>query len=76
MSADEIRTYGAVLAAVPECGMFLNWEYDHEEVWSDGSIGGTYFDRPALQQALRDLGAQVQAHPPVLLLRPPPPESP
>jgi hypothetical protein len=61
MSADEIRTYGAVLAGVPEVSMFLNWEYDGEEKWSDGSVGSAWFDRPELTAALVDVGEQVKA---------------
>lgn len=70
MSADEIRRYGAALASVPECGMFLNWEYDAQEAWSDGTVGSTYFDQPALRAALVSVGEQVHRHPPVPLRRP------
>lgn len=70
MSAAEILHYGSVLAAVPGCGMFLNWEYDGEERWSDGTVGSTYFDRPELSAALLQLSRQVAAHPPVPLLKP------
>lgn len=76
MSAAEIRAYGAVLAADPDCAMFLNWEYDGKERWSDKSIGKEYFDRSDLRVALHDLGTWVATHPPVPLLRrslPPPP---
>lgn len=69
MSADEIRKNGAVLTAVPTCGMLLLWEYDAEERWSDGSIGATYLERPELQSALAELGGRVARHPPVRLLR-------
>ena len=68
MSAAEIRTYGAVLGAVPQVSMFLNWEYDGEETWSDGSVGSAWFDRPELTAALHALGGQVRsaAGPPLL----------
>jgi len=59
MSAEEIVRYGAVLSATPGCGMFLNWEYDGEELWSDGSVGSDYFDQPLLQEALASLGRRV-----------------
>jgi len=59
MSAEEIVRYGTVLSATPGCGMFLNWEYDGEELWSDGSIGSDYFDQPLLQEALASLGRRV-----------------
>ncbi|MDP2307725.1 MAG: hypothetical protein Q8P18_17000 [Pseudomonadota bacterium] len=71
MSASEITDYGTVLSAVPECGMFLNWEYDGEERWSDGTVGSAYFNRPDLQAALAGLGARVADHRPVPLLKPP-----
>ncbi len=61
MSADEIRRYGAVLADVPGLIMFLNWEYDAEEAWSDGTIGAEYFRDPAREAALRELGERVKA---------------
>lgn len=58
MSAEEIRTYGEALLAVPDVQLFLMWEYDGEEVWSDGStIGNEYFDQSELQTALAELGA-------------------
>lgn len=69
MSAEEIRTKGAVLAAVPDVSMFLNWEYDSEEKWSDGSVGGAWFDRPELTAALMEVGEQVKAQPGPPLLR-------
>jgi hypothetical protein len=71
MSPSEITEYGTVLANVPRCGMFLNWEYDGEEAWTDGSVGSTYFDKPELQAALLALGKVVADHPPVVLLRAP-----
>ncbi len=72
MSADEITTYGEVLARVPSCGMFLNWEYDAVETWNDGTIGADYFRRPDLQAALSALGERVGRHPHVNLLKPNP----
>ena len=71
MTAQEIREYGEVLATVPSCGMFLNWEYDGQEQWSDGSIGSDYFDQPEPQAALSDLAALFATHEPVTLLRDP-----
>jgi hypothetical protein len=70
MSAAEIERYGAALLADPACGMFLNWEYDAEEPWSDGSFGADYFARPELEAALAALGDSARAHEPVTLLRP------
>jgi hypothetical protein len=70
MSGEEIARYGAVLAAVPDCGMFLTWEYDGEERWAGGHVGSTYFDKAPQQQALYNLGAQVSARPPARLMRP------
>lgn len=59
MSADEIQHYGEVLSTVPGSRMFLNWEYDAEEPWSDGSLGTDYFDQPALTEALAGLGERL-----------------
>lgn len=73
MSAAEIARYGAVLAAVPTMGMFLNWEYDGEEQWADGTIGASYFNEPELAAALAELGRSVARHPHVELLRDPGP---
>lgn len=56
MSAEEITEYGEALLAVPTIQMFLMWEYDGQEAWSDGSIGSDYFDQPELQAALAGLG--------------------
>lgn len=60
MTADEIITYGEALLdrdAFPNLLMFLMWEYDGEELWSDGiSIGSNYFDQTELQEALYYLG--------------------
>lgn len=69
MSADEIRDYGKVLASDPRCAMFLAWEYDAEEKWSDGSIGADYFDRPENTAALRALADTVKARPGAPLTR-------
>jgi hypothetical protein len=69
MSAEEIRRYGWVLSSVPECGMFLNWEYDGEERWSDGSLGSDYFDQDDRTAVLRRLGERVGRHRPVPLLK-------
>lgn len=69
MSADEIRRYGAVLTAEPRVSMFLNWEYDGEEKWSDGSVGSAWFDRPELTAALLEVGEQVKGRPGPPLLR-------
>lgn len=70
MSAAEITEYGNVLAAVPSMGMFLNWEYDGNEAWSDGTIGSDYFDQPEFVSALTDLAVVVGSHAPVTLLKP------
>jgi hypothetical protein len=72
MTAEEITAYGEILARVPSCGMFLNWEYDALERWSDGTIGADYFDQPELQAALVGLATLFGTHPPVTLLKPPP----
>lgn len=70
MSAAEITEYGNVLAAVPSMGMFLNWEYDGDEAWSDGTIGSDYFDQPEFVTALTNLAVVVGNHAPVTLLKP------
>jgi len=63
MSAGEILTYGAALLAVPDLELFLCWEYDGEELWADGvTVGSDYFDQPALQDALHELGAMAAAY--------------
>ena len=72
MSGAEIERYGAVLAAIPGTVMFLCWEYDGEERWSDGSVGAAWFDRPAQREALLALDGRVSRLPPVGALRPPP----
>ena len=69
MSAREIERHGAVLAAEPSCGLFLAWEYDAEERWSDGSVGADWFDQPAQQAALAALAARVAARPAAPLRR-------
>ncbi len=61
MSAAEVIEYGSALAAMPGLGMFLNWEYDGSEAWSDGTIGAEYFNRPGMQRSLRRLGGIVAA---------------
>lgn len=70
MSADEIRAYGSVLAQTPGLGLFLSWEYDGQEAWSDGTIGAHYFDRAELVAALRELSQIVSARPRAALRRP------
>jgi len=45
MTAEEIAEYGEVLINVEGILMFLMWEYDSIEEWSDGSIGSDYFDQ-------------------------------
>lgn len=69
MSADEIARYGAVLVDMPGLGMFLNWEYDGEEEWADGSVGTDYLDQPEVQAALAELGEQVASTERTVLLR-------
>lgn len=70
MTADEIRRYGTPLADAPGLGMFLIWEYDGEERWTDGSIGADYLRRPDVEAALAELGARVASRPGVRLLKP------
>lgn len=69
MSGAEIERHGAVLADEPSCGLFLAWEYDAQERWSDGSIGADWFDQPAQQAALAALAARVAARPAAPLRR-------
>ncbi len=64
MSATEIVEYGYVLSGSPGCVMFLAWEYDAEEPWSDGSIGADYFDRPENVEALRWLADRLAGEDP------------
>jgi hypothetical protein len=73
MSSGEIERYGAVLAAVPDTVMFLCWEYDAQERWSDGSVGATWFDQPAQRSALQGLDRRIDALPASPLMRPPAP---
>jgi len=61
MSASEITTYGEALLAVPTIDLFLMWEYDGQQLWSDGSIGSTYFDHTDVQAALAGLGTLAAA---------------
>lgn len=70
MSAGEIRFAGKAMTDIDSLGMFLCWEYDGEERWSDGSVGSDYFDQPELTEALFELGERVQARPYVELQRP------
>jgi hypothetical protein len=70
MSAEEVLDYGTLGASVPSMGMFLNWEYDGEESWSDGTIGADYLDHPDIQAALLELSGLVGSHAPVTLLKP------
>lgn len=70
MSAAEITEYGNELASVPSMGMFLNWEYDGDEAWSDGTIGDEYFNEPEFEAALEELSVVVGSHAPVTLLKP------
>ncbi|MBM4391843.1 MAG: hypothetical protein FJ090_12035 [Deltaproteobacteria bacterium] len=56
MSADEIVNYGATLGSEPATMIFLDWEYDREERWFEGSVGNDYFDEPEMQDALATLG--------------------
>jgi hypothetical protein len=69
MTAAEIATYGGVLARVPSCGIFLSWEYDGQDRWSDGTNGAEYFDQPELQAALAALSALFVTQVPVPLPR-------
>lgn len=60
MSAEEITSYGEALLDVPDLQMFLMWEYDGEEIWSDGiTIGSDYFDQPEIQAALASLDESI-----------------
>lgn len=56
MSAAEIERYGKAMR--PGAVMFLNWEYDGEERWADGTVGAEYFRRPDVEAALRALGTK------------------
>lgn len=70
MSAAEIERYGAVLSQIPDTVMFLCWEYDGEERWSDGSVGAAWFDQAPQQAALQALDRRIDALPPAPLMRP------
>lgn len=59
MTAEEITTYGEILSTVPGTLMFLDWEYDAEEAWPDGTIGADYFDEPGRAAALLSLGERL-----------------
>lgn len=52
MSDVEIMRYSEVLLHVPGVNMFLMWEYDKEEPWSDGTIGSDYLDQPQFEDAI------------------------
>lgn len=56
MSADEITRYSKALLDVPDLKMFLMWEYDSEEKWSDGTIGSDYFNQSDVENALAEVG--------------------
>jgi hypothetical protein len=56
MSAAEIEQYSEVLLNVPGVSMFLMWEYDGEELWSDGTIGSDYFDQSQFEEAILGIG--------------------
>lgn len=56
MSATEIQHYSAVLLNVPNVIMFLLWEYDSQERWSDGTLGSHYFDQPEFEEAISGIG--------------------
>lgn len=66
MTAAEIAEYGETLLSVDNVLMFLMWEYDGEQTeWLDETYtyGNTYFDEPALQQALYNLGIVAAEYP-------------
>jgi len=69
MSAQEIAHNGSVMARAPGMALFLAWEYDAKQRWSDGRIGAEYFRQPDLERALYQLGQQIAAQPPVGLHR-------
>ncbi len=56
MSATEINYYSEALLNVPGVTMFLMWEYDGQELWSDGTIGSVYFDQPEFTEAFLNIG--------------------
>ena len=43
MSPDEISSYGKQLIRNTGCDTMLLWEFDGDEEWYDGTIGGEYF---------------------------------
>jgi hypothetical protein len=55
MTADEVLTYGAALFDVPNLKMFLMWEYDGDEEWSDGTVGSNYFNQSDFKAAFLEL---------------------
>jgi hypothetical protein len=59
MSGAEILAYGTRLADEPGALMFLAWEYDGEERWSDGSVGAAWFDQEAQRSALFGLSRRL-----------------
>ena len=50
-----------VMAAVPGQRMFLCWELDAEEEWTDGSVGTDWLFRAEQEAALKELGALCSA---------------
>lgn len=60
MSADEISTYGSTLNKTPHLQIFLLWEYDGQERWSDGSIGSDYFNESTIRSALYYIAERLQ----------------
>ncbi|HCC83228.1 TPA: hypothetical protein DEP96_00060 [Candidatus Uhrbacteria bacterium] len=56
MSAAEITEYSKILLSVPTMNLFLMWEYDGQERWSDGSIGSNYFDQQEFVDAISQIG--------------------
>jgi len=64
MSAEEITTYGTPLLdreTFPHLRMFLMWEYDGEELWSDGtSVGADIFDQPEWVDAFEGLAGLAE----------------
>lgn len=74
MSGEEIRRYGPALLGPGGVSMFLNWEYDREERWHDGSVGADWIDQPAQRAALAELGALLARTPVTPLLASPVPD--
>lgn len=56
MSAAEITKYSDILLSVPTLNLFLLWEYDGQEHWSDGSIGSDYFDQQEFVDVISKIG--------------------